>query len=201
MSSLTGNQGMRGESGASITTAPSGHKQKQMQNFTPQAMKLYESMFANVGPDSQLSKLANGDEETFSKIEAPAYKQFNALQGDISSRFSGMGMGARRGSGFQNSMNQASVDFSSELQARRQDMMRQAMKDLHEMSNSLLNQKPYENYLEEEPEKEREPWEQFIGGILPVASAAGAAYFSGGDPAMTKIGYQAGKAGSQAFMS
>ena len=54
-------------------------------------------------------------------MEAPALKQFSGLQGNLASRFSGMGSGARRSSGFQNTSNQAASDFAQQLQANKQD--------------------------------------------------------------------------------
>ena len=39
-------------------------------------------------------------------------------------------MGARRGSGFQNSQNQITSDFAQDLQANRQNLQRQAIQDL-----------------------------------------------------------------------
>jgi len=131
-----------------VGKAKAGYKPAQMQQFTPEQMQLLEHMHSLVGPDSFLSKLAGGDEEMFNQLEAPAMRQFQGLQGNISSRFSGMGSGgARRSSGFQNTMNQASSDFASQLQSQRMGLQRNAIKDLSDMSNQLLSQRPYENFL------------------------------------------------------
>lgn len=126
---------------------PSGFKVKQVQQFTPEQMDLFKSLFSQVSPDSNLSRLATGDESRFAEMEAPAMRQFSALQGNLASRFSGMGMGARRSSGFQNTMNQASSDFAQDLQSRRQELQRQALMDLMGISNSLLGQRPYEQFM------------------------------------------------------
>jgi len=130
---------------------PSGYKAGRMQQFTPEQMQLFQSLFSHLGPESFLSKLAGGDEQTFGQMETPALKQFSGLQGNLASRFSGMGMGARRSSGFQNTSNQAASDFAGELQSRRQGLQRQALQDLMGMSNTLLGQRPYEQFLT--PEK------------------------------------------------
>jgi len=126
---------------------PSGYKAGRMQQFTPEQMQLFQSLFSQLGPDSYLSKLAGGDEGTFEQIEAPAMRQFSGLQGNLASRFSGMGMGGRRSSGFQNTATQASSDFAQDLQSRRQGLQRQALQDLMGMSNNLLGQRPYEQFL------------------------------------------------------
>ena len=97
MSSMTGSMGYGG--GNKI---PKGYEQGTLQQFTPEQMNLFKSMFGQVGPDSFLGKLAGGDQSMFEQMEAPAMRQFQGLQGQLASRFSGMGMGSRRGSGFQN---------------------------------------------------------------------------------------------------
>jgi len=129
---------------------PKGYSQGRMQNFTPEQMQLFQSMFSDVGPDSYLSRLAGGDQSTFEQMEAPAMRQFSGLQGQLASRFSGMGTGARKSSGFQNTANQATSDFAQQLQSRRQDLQRQAMQDLRGMRGDLLGQRPYENFLTED---------------------------------------------------
>lgn len=169
---------------------PSGYKSGRMQNFTPEQMKLFKQLFSQLGPDSFLSKIAGGDESAFAEMEAPAMRQFQELQGDISSRFSGMGMGARRGSGFQNEMNSATSNFAQDLQSKRLELRRQALSDLMGMSNQLLGQKPYENYLVEKQQKNN-PWAT-VGG---TALGAGAGFFMGGPAGAMKgasLGYNVG---------
>lgn len=144
---------------------PSGFKAGQLQQFTPEQMQLFQQMFSNVGPDSYLSKLAGGDEDIFNQIEAPALKQFSALQGGLASRFSGMGSGARRSSGFQNAAGQQASDFAQQLQSQRQGLQSQALKDLMGMSNSLLGQKPFERFA---IEKETPMWKKLLGLVSPI---------------------------------
>lgn len=197
MSSMTGNMGMRGgPSGSGQGNKMAGYDIGQMQNFDPQQMQLYKQLFSNLGPDSQLSRLAAGDEGTFQQMEAPAMRQFGEMQGDIASRFSGMGMGARKGSGFKNSMNKATSNFAQDLASRRQDLQRQALQDLMGFSNTLLGQRPNENFLVR-PNEQPSFGQQILGGALPIAGAAiGGSY--GGVPGAT-AGYQAGSAAGQAF--
>src|SRR5574337_1377112 len=86
-----------------------------------------------------LSQLAGGGNENFwSQLEAPALRQFGALQGNIASRFSGMGTGARRSSGFQNTMTGASTDLAERLQSQRLGLQNQAIQQLLGLGNSLL---------------------------------------------------------------
>ncbi len=182
MSSMSGSKG------------PAGYKVGQMQNFTPEQMELFKSMFSNVGQDSYTARLAGGDQSLFNEMEAPALRQFSGIQGGIASRFSGMGSGARNSSGFQNTMNQAGSDFAQDLQSRRQDLQRNAIKDLMSMSSDLLGQKPYENFLYE---KKKPFWQQILGGALPAAGAGIGGFFGG--PSGAKIGGSIGGAASQGF--
>lgn len=159
---------------------PKGYAAGQMQQFTPEQMQLYKSMFGQVGPDSYMAKLAGGDKAAFDQLEAPALRQFQGLQGDLSSRFSGAGMGARKSSGFQNTMNQASSDFAQQLQSQRMGIQQQAWKDLMGMQNELLGQRPYERFMEQKPPSF---WEQagagLIGGIGQGIGSAGSMYGMG----------------------
>lgn len=141
-----------------------GYNVSQIPQFTPEMMQLFKSLFSHVGPDSFLSKIAGGDEAAFNQMEAPALRQFSGLQGNLASRFSGMGMGSRHSSGFQNTSNAAASDFAQQLQSRRMDLQSQALKDLFGLSGSLLSKKPYETALTEEP---MSFWKQFLIALAP----------------------------------
>lgn len=170
-SSMQGATGMRD---VSAPKAPKGYTTAQ--NYTPAAMDLYASQFNNVGEGSYLSRLAAGDEGIFNQIEAPAMRQFSELQGQNASRFSGMGMGARRGSGFNNMQSQATSDFAQDLQSRRQSLQQQAIKDLMGMSNDLLQQKPYSLI-----EKQKPWWQTMLTKFgNSAAESAGKNLFGGG---------------------
>lgn len=130
-----------------VGKAKGGYRPSQLQQFSPEQLNLFQSMFGHLGPDSFLSRLASGDQSQFEQLEAPALRQFQGLQGQLASRFSGLGSGARRSSGFQNTMNQATSDFAQQLQAQRLGLQRQAIGDLMGLSNQLLAQRPYENFL------------------------------------------------------
>ncbi len=195
MSSMSGYGGyskMQGNPTGTGDKIPSGYKKGQLQQYTPEQMDLFKQLFSHLSPDSYLSKLAGGDQETFDQIEAPALKQFNSLQGNLASRFSGMGMGARKSSGFQNTSNAAAQDFAGQLQAQRQSLQQNAIKDLMGLSGDLLQQKPYEQFLVEKQQK---------GGWGGAAGAAvgGLGGFALGGPAGALKGAQVGYGVGSAF--
>lgn len=189
MSSMSGSSGMQGPMGREGTKIPKGYKQFQIQNFTPEMMELFKRGMEQLGPDSFLARLAAGDESLFAELEAPAHRQFAGKVGDIASRFSGQGMGARRSSGFQNTMTQAGSDFAQDLQAKRLGLQRDAIRDMQAFTNQLLNQKPYETGLVEKQQKQGGSW----GGAASGA-ASGAAMGSSFGPWGAAIGGVAGGA-------
>jgi len=155
-SSLTGAGGYYGPAGSTAgqkmagNIIPKGYKQAQLQQFTPEQMNLFRQMFSQVGPESFLSKLAGGDPSQFEALEAPAMRQFGQLQSQIASRYSGVdpgAMSARRGSGFQGAQTSAAQQFAESLQAQRLGLQRQALMDLMGISESLLGQRPYEQFM------------------------------------------------------
>jgi hypothetical protein len=156
---------------------PNGYRAGQLQQFTPEAMQLYKQSFAHVSPDSFLGKLAAGDPRMFEQMEAPAFRQFNQLQGQMASRFSGMGgMGGRRSSGFQNEMTAAGSNFAQDLQARRMELQNQAIRDLMGMSHTLMNEKPFERFMYEKPQKQGFNW----GGAAGALAGGVGGFFLGG---------------------
>lgn len=177
MSSMTGATGYR--SGGGLTGGnklPKGYEAGQLQQFTPEQMQLFQQMFGQLGPNSFLSKLAGGDQSQFEQLEAPAMRQFQGLQGQLASRFSGMGTGARRSSGFQNTANQATSDFAQQLQSNRMGLQNQAIKDLFGMQKDLLGQRPYEQFA---TEKQIPFWQKFLEQILGGASGGFGQGFGG----------------------
>ena len=179
MSSLSGSRGYGGD------VIPKGFKAAQLQNFTPGMMKIFEHMMGQLGPDSYLSGLANGDEQAYAEMEEPALRQFAGMQGNLASRFSGMGTGGRKSSGFQNTANQASADFATQLQANRHNVRQNAIRDLQGYGNSLLQQRPYDRALVQKQQKPGMDW----GALAGSAIGAGAGFFMGG-PAGAKVGSQ-----------
>lgn len=168
MSSMIGNTGMRGATGGSSgqgmtgNVIPKGTRQGQIQQFTPEQMQLFQQLFGQLGPESFLGKLAGGDQSMFEQLEAPAMRQFQGLQGQTASRFSGMGTGARHSSGFQNTANQQTSDFAQALQSQRMGLQNQAIQDLMGLGNQLLGQRPYEQFLMKKP---KPWWQELLLGI------------------------------------
>lgn len=173
---------------------PRGYELGQIQQYDPQQMELYQRQFGQLSPDSYLSRLAGGDEGLFNEMEAPAMRQFAQQQGSIASRFSGMGMGGRKSSGFQNAMSQESSDFAQNLQSQRQQLQRQAIQDMMGYSDQLLGQRPQEQFL---TDKKPKWWQSLIAGLAPAAGMATGGYFGG--PEGAKMGGKAGYAFGQAF--
>lgn len=179
-SNMMGNRTGVNPPGGLKQKVPSGYKAGSLAQFTPEQMQLFQQMFGNVGPESYLSKLAGGDEETFNEMEAPALRQFSELQGGLASRFSGMGgLGARNSSGFQNSANAQASNFAQELQGRRQGLQQQAIKDLMGLSGELLGQRPYENYLVPKQENQTAGLIGKLGGAIPGLVSS---FMGGGSP-------------------
>jgi hypothetical protein len=172
-----GRTGGGGSPSFSVGKSKGGYRPAQLQQYTPEQLDLFKHSFSHVGPGSFTSRLAGGDEDIFNQIEAPALKQFSGLQGNLASRFSGMGSGARRSSGFQNTANQASSDFAQLLQSQRTDLQRNAIRDLSDMSNQLLNQRPYENMLlQKQPSALQNFFSQIFGGLGQGAGSLGTLY-------------------------
>lgn len=168
MTSMIGSSGYKGATGSASgqgmtgNVIPKGYRMGQIQQFTPEQMQLFGQLFGNLGPNSFLSRLAGGDEKMFEQLEAPAMRQFQGLQGQLASRFSGMGTGARRSSGFQNTTNQAASDFAQQLQSNRLGLQNQAIQDLFGLSNQLLSQRPNEQFL---MKKAKPWWQELLLGI------------------------------------
>jgi len=163
--------------------APKGYMARTQQIYTPEQLRLFQSSFGRVGNDSYLGRLAGGDQSQFEQLEAPALRQFGALQGNIASRFSGGtgagSLGQRRSSGFQQTQNAAASDFAQQLQAQRMGIQQQAIRDLHSMSQELLGNRPYEQQLIEK-QAPKSGFGSFLGqtagtGLGSLAGAGGAA--------------------------
>lgn len=192
MTAITGPGQMAGPSGKVGNQIPSGYKQGQMQQFTPEQMQLFMQMMEQIGPESFLAKLSGGDQGTFDEVEAPQKRQFADMLGGIGSKFSGMGMGGQKSSGFQNTMSSAASNFAQELGSKRQEMQMNALKELMGMSSNLLSQKPYDNFLVQKEDK---------GGLGGWGGAAGGflgglggllSPMPGGAAAGAKLGYGIG---------
>jgi hypothetical protein len=123
-----------------------GYNQIRFPTKSPEQMDVIRQLMSGSSGNiasilDQLRGLSGGgDEEYWQQLEAPAQRQFGKLQGDIASRFSGMGSGARKSSGFQNAQSGAATDFAERLQSNRLGTQSQARNQLLELYSSLLGQ-------------------------------------------------------------
>lgn len=161
---------MGGPTGSVSKMKGTGYNQITLPNWNAGQKGLEQSLYPLLGADSWISKLAGGDQSQFAQMEAPALRQFGALQGNMASRFSGMGTGARRSSGFQNSMNSAGQSLAESLQGNRMELQMQALRDLMGMSNALLGQR--ENTYGFVPKQQKQPpwWQSLLGGAGGIMS-------------------------------
>jgi hypothetical protein len=173
-------QGMRAASGANVgpTSAgniiPKGHRLAQIGQFSPQQMQLFSELFSHVSPQSYLSRLATGEEGA---DETSAWRDFQSALGGLSSRFSGMGTGAKQSSAFQNTLSQSASDFALALKNQRSDLQRNALKELFALSESLLGQRPSEQFLVQKQQKRPSFLQQLgLGAASGLSHAAGSAF-------------------------
>ena len=160
---------------------PKGFRKGQIQQFNPEQMELFNRLFSLVGSESDLARLAGGDETRFNEIEAPEARRFNELIGGLSSRFSSSGLGGRHSSGFKNTATAAASNFAQDLASRRHDLQRQAIMDLLGVSRELLGQRPSENFLSGKRQKEPGFFETFGQSFARSAGQTlGGGFFGGG---------------------
>lgn len=191
MNSMYGGTGLRPAGSSSRGNAagqfggdirPKGYKIGQLQQFDPLQQQQYESLYSHLEPESYLSRLAGGDESLFEQMERPAWRNFQEAQGQLGSRFSQLkpgAMSAQRGSGFQNAAGQLGSDFAMQLQGNRQNLQRQGLKDLFELSQLLLGQKPTERFLVQKPQSQSTALGGF-GGALGALGGGALGFLAGG---------------------
>jgi hypothetical protein len=73
-------------------------------------------------------------------------------------------------------MNAASSDFAQQLQANRQGLQQNAIKDLLGLSNQLLGQRPYETSLVQKPSS---GFSNFMSAALPAAATVAGGFLGG----------------------
>ena len=149
--------------------AKGGYQTGQMQQFTPEQMQLFQSMFGHLGSNSFLGRLASGDQSMFNEMEQPAWRDFQGAQAQLGSRFSGLGTGSLKSSGFRNTATAGASQFAQDLQSQRLGLQNQAIRDLQGMSNQLLQQRPYENFM---MEKKPGFFESLLGSLFGAGGQA-----------------------------
>lgn len=154
-----------------------GYNQVQFPTKSPEQMDIFRQLLGGSGGNiqsilQQLQGLSGGGDESYwQQQEAPAMRQFGKLQGDIASRFSGMGTGARKSSGFQNALGGAATDLSERLQAQRLGLQGQARNQLLDLYGSLLGQNLSSTGF---MPREQSFGKNLLGGLIPgLAQGAG----------------------------
>ena len=112
-------------------------QQSQMMNML---MQLFSGQGGQMGgPMGQLQQLLSGSPEATKQFEAPLMRQFNeqTVPG-LAERFSGMGAGAQRSSGFQQALGQAGAGLSEQLGSLRGGMQMQGLQGLMQMMQSMM---------------------------------------------------------------
>jgi hypothetical protein len=164
MSSMIGAMGSRTPSSRNISGT--GYKQLNLP-ADPRIQQLFEMLMSGMEPGLKggldfTSKLAQGgDENMWQTLEAPAHREFQQNQSQLASRFSGMGMGGRRSSGFNNASSEMNTDLAERLQANRIGLQRSAVHDLLGMSQSLLGTNLGDSML---IPKKKPWWQDLLGG-------------------------------------
>ena len=193
---------LSGSQGAAGNKIPKGYSAGRLQQYTPEQQSLYSSLFPYVSPGSQLSERAQGSDAGFQPYEDYARRQFQEATGQLASRFSGVGQGAmsaRKGSGFQNALTQGAQDFATQLAMQRQELQRNALHDLMGISESLLNQRPFNQFLIQKPPKQPKQgfFSKLFGAAAPVAGGVLGGFFGGTGGAM--LGSQVGSGLASGF--
>lgn len=188
-----------GSRGAAGNKIPKGYKTGGLQQFTPEQTSLYQSLFPYVSPGSKLAQQAQGDASGFAPFEEYAGKAFQERLGNLASRFTEFAPGAmssKGSSGFKIAGGQAAQDFALQLAMQRQNLQRQALADLMGISDSLLSQRPYQQFLI--PKQTRPSrLSQVLGIGLPIAGAVAGGAFGG--PAGAMLGGQLGSLAGSGF--
>lgn len=167
-----------------------GYRNVNIPSKSPQQMDIFRQLMGGAqggvqGSLGDLSSLAGGgDEESWQKLEAPALRQFGQLQGNISSRFSGMGSGARRSSGFQNTVGGAGTDLAERLQSNRMGLQQSAQQQLLSLYQNLLGEHLSDNAF---LSKKKPFWQELVGGLAPGLGQAAGNF--GSMVGLRKLGY------------
>lgn len=175
MSSLVGRGGMPRATGASVSPlGQTGYSAIQFPQLSPEQYNLFSQLLGGTMPGigaglGGLSKLAGGDQSQFQSLEAPALRQHQALLGNLGARFSGMGTGAQRSSGFQQAAGAATTDLAERLASQRMGLQRQALQDLLGLGRDLLGTKLTETALiPEQQQQSNSPLQELLLGLLPA---------------------------------
>jgi hypothetical protein len=162
-----------------------GYKAIQTSTKTPGQLDYYNKIMGGIGQgtDAALQGLTSqalgGNEDYWKQLEAPAKRQFQEQQGQIASRFSGMGSGGRNSSGHQNAQSGASVDFAERLGAQRLGLQKQAWEQLLGMGTHLFDQNLFETSIIPKKKKWWESGLEALSGGLGTLGGTFGGYGAG----------------------
>ena len=136
-----------------ISPSQAGYDLVKTPRYSPDVQQRIDQLRGQVQPGATkgidyLNKIAGGGDEAFRDIEQPAFRDFANAQNATASRFSGIGSGSRRSSGFYQDMGGQATDLASKLQSSRMSLQRSAIDQLLEMYSGLVGQDPYQYDLD-----------------------------------------------------
>lgn len=156
---------------------PHGLRGYSTPNYTPAQMNIHKQNYEALGPDTDLARMAAGDQSFYDQMEAPALRQFSGIQGNLASKYSGGsgrgGLSNRNSSGFQQEQGEFASNFAQQLQANRLNLQRQAHNDLWKMSQDFLGQQPFNRQTVAKKESKGNDWMGLAGaGVGAVGGFA-----------------------------
>lgn len=166
---------------------------QQIPTMTPQQQQFQSQLLEQLGqltPEalSRLQEILGGDEEAFSKFEAPYLRQFERdIIPRIAERFGGSlgSHGALNSGALNQALAAAGTDLQTNLAALRGGMQQQALSQLQGLMGTGLQQQFTPAY--------RPPTPGFLGALAPGLGAGLAAY---GIPALAGLGGMPGRLGT-----
>jgi hypothetical protein len=145
---------------------PKGYSQYSLPTMGGEQKQIYDLFKGQLSgglPQAfqQLFGMSQGNEDVFSKLEAPLLNKFNReILPGIANRYAGSGISGS--SGLQNSLASAATDLGTNLQAQRAQMMQQSMRDVLGLGEHLLGMPTQQFGLAKKPPS----FWQSLGGIL-----------------------------------
>lgn len=168
-----------------------GYQQVSMPRLSPQQQQLFSQVFGAISPNigqaySRLGQLAGGDAGAYEELEAPAFRNLQRGLGETASRFSSMGTGARRSSGFNLEAGDLSRQLAENLQSKRLGLQQNAIQQLMSLFGNLMGTQTSENLL---VPRQKPFWQELLGSLAPGLGQAATGF--GGQYGLMKLFPQA----------
>jgi hypothetical protein len=182
------------------TPNQTGRDVVQMPRMSPEVMRMWQELSSSIGPGvkqslGDISTMAKGGTpEYWQQLEAPAKRDFGAIQGNIAARYGHAG--ALKSSGFQNVMSGQARGLAESLQAQRLNLQQSARDQLLNLYTQLMGNDPYEMAL---VEKQKKPnyFNKIMQAGLPIAGGIAGGIFGG--PSGAVMGADLGNTFGQYF--